>query len=47
MGTRRSAGDIAALLSFAVFLKRLFEDQIGSVVSPNPRALDLPCSYLT
>lgn len=29
MGTRRSAGDIAALLSFAVFLKkRLFEDQI-------------------
>lgn len=32
MGTGRSAGDITAILSFAVFLIRLFGDQIGSVI---------------
>ena len=40
MRTRRSAGDITAILSLAVFLIRLFEDQMQSVISPKPRALD-------
>lgn len=40
MGTGRSAGDITAILSFAGFLIRLFGNQIRSVISPKPGALD-------
>jgi hypothetical protein len=37
VGTWESAGDTGAILSFTVFLIRLFGDQIQSVMSPNPR----------
>lgn len=53
MGTGRSAGDITAILSFAVFLIRLFGDQFGSVIYTKPGALghilaqpDLPPSQI-
>lgn len=39
MQTGRSARDITALLSYAVFLIRLFGDPIQSVISPKPTTL--------
>lgn len=36
METWESAGDIGAILSFTVFLIRLFGDQIQNAMSPKP-----------
>lgn len=41
MGTGRSAGDITAILSFAVFLIRLFGGQTWSMISPALLTLSL------
>lgn len=39
MGTWESAGDTGAILSFTVFLIRLFGDQTQSAMSPKPEPL--------